>query len=284
MKSAIHKIFRSLTPPILLRLISFYRQKKEFLGEYESYEKALNLGGSYNNDNIVNMVSQKTSILKKSTDKIIRDRLTLQNLFVIQNVLFDLNNRAKLDIVDVGGACGKYYIQVSKFFSHIINRWIVVETSKMAKEGNKKFSDKHLQFVDDFDKALVKVQYRDLCIAQGVIQCLPRPINYLEKILNSGFKYIYISRLPLGANISKPVIYVQVSSLLEHGPGTSTNNVVDKIVHYPTTILPEKKFLKMLSTNGYKIRYQFDEKEYPNLNFRDKQVLIKTIGILLKHN
>ncbi len=178
------RIFRSLAPPILLKHISFYRQKKRFIGEYKNYEEAVKLG-SYNNDDIVNRVSQKTSILKKSTDKIIRDRLTLRNLFIIQNILIDFNKRAMLDIVDIGGACGKYYFLISKFFPHIINRWIVVETSKMTKEGNKKFSDKHLQFVDDLDKALIKVNYRDLCIAQGVIQYLPKPIDYLEKILKN---------------------------------------------------------------------------------------------------
>lgn len=283
MKPTIRRIAHSLIPPILLRLISFYRQKKRFLGEYKSYEEAVKLG-SYNNDDIVDRVSQKTSILKKSTDKIIRDKLTLQNLFIIQNILFDFKNRAKLDIVDVGGACGKYYIQVSKFSPHIINRWIVVEASKMAKEGNKEFSNAHLQFVDDLDKALIKVKNRDLCIAQGVIQCLPKPIDYLGKILNLGFKYIYISRLPLGVNISKPIICVQVSSLLEHGPAISNDKIVDKVVYYPTTILPEKKFLKMLSTSGYKITFQFDENEYPNLNFGNRKVLVKTVGLLLKHS
>lgn len=283
MKPIIRRIVHSLTPPIFLRLILSYRQQKRFIGEYRSYEEAVKLG-SYNSDDIVDRVSQKTSILKKSKDKLIRDRLTLQNLFVMQNILINLNNRTKLDIVEIGGGCGKYYIQASKFFPHIIDRWIVVETPKMAKEGNKEFSDAHLQFVDDLDKALIKVQYRDLCIAQGVIQCLSKPIDYLGKILNSGFKYIYISRLSLGVNISKPIICVQVSSLLEHGHGSSTNKTADKaLVHYPTTILPEKKFLKMLSASEYKIRYQFDENEYPNLNFGNKQVLIKTIGFLLKH-
>ena len=70
-------------------------------------------------------------------------------------------------MLEVGGACGALYFEMTHFLKGKIRAWHVVETRAMAQAARKLFQDDRLRFFDSLQEAIVGYE-PDLIIASFV--------------------------------------------------------------------------------------------------------------------
>ena len=183
---------RAFIPPILWRL-----RPKRSIKAYDSYDSALAGSYTYEDPGVIQIVSSKTEAYRNALlagkDKTVNNCQTVQNMFVLSYVWHD----RPLDVLEMGGACGASYFELSHLLPGRIKSWHVVETPAMAAAGRRLIRDSRLTFYDALDTAVAQLENLDLLIAQGVLQYLRDPLQTLEALLRLGFAYVYITHAQL---------------------------------------------------------------------------------------
>ena len=146
-------------PPILLRL-----RKKSSIKEYDSYNSALEDSNTYEDPAIIEVVASKTKSYKESLTSNARqyidiDFQTAQNMFVISYIHSDRS----IGVLELGGACGASYYELSHFLPGMIGHWFVVETRAMAAAGRKLFHDDRIKFFSQLEVAASGLENRAGC-------------------------------------------------------------------------------------------------------------------------
>ena len=231
---------KQLIPPLVIKIIRkiIYPKAKK----YQKYEDVVNVSKEeYDNEELSKVVSVKTKIY---IDKLYKQEI--QFGYEEQKLLnlFCLNDNRSLNVLDVGGGSGIHYHIVKSQYNIDLN-WTVLETPEMLK-FNKNNNFQGLNFSDDID-SLKDVKF-DLIYLSSVIQYIPKPYDFLEKIFSLKSNKIIITRTPV-KNQGKEYYALQTSMLSSNGPGELPKNFKDKIVTYPRysfTINNLKRFLKNL--------------------------------------
>jgi len=248
---------------------------------YDSYDHALADSYTYEDPGVIQVVSSKTeahrNALLAGKDKAVNNRQTVQNMFVLSYVWHD----RPLDVLEIGGACGASYFELSHLLPGRIKSWHIVETPAMAAAGRKLFQDDRLTFYDDLDTSVSQLENPDLLIAQGVLQYMPDPLQSLETLLNLGFDWVYITRTLVGDGIEHPIIIEQVSNLSAHGPGAVPKGFTDRKTSHPLTIVAFESIASRISV-GYSVAYQFAEGGDRTMRIGSQTVRTRKVGFLLR--
>ncbi|MDQ5987594.1 MAG: hypothetical protein CSYNP_03339 [Syntrophus sp. SKADARSKE-3] len=245
---------KDFVPPIVVKLAKRIKKSHKL---YKSYENALDVCKSgYEEDDIVNVVYEKT--------RLYRDLLLIQHPFVSDitslRTLVGLNlaiRGRELNVIDFGGACGAhYFISKSIFGESIRLRWHVVETPKMVSKAIG-LEDGQLKFFDDLRIARNAIGRADLVFSSSALQYVPRPYEFLERLIECSANNIFITRVGLSP-LPKELIIVQKSNLSANGPGPMPHGMRDGVVQYPAMFARKDKFEEILSQN-YSINIMFTE-------------------------
>ena len=106
---------------------------------YESFDQALSDSHTYEDPGVIEIVSRKTAAFKKalsaSSLKRVDNHQIVQNMFVLSYTFRD----RKLDILELGGACGASFFELNQLLPGRIRRWHIVETPSMAASGRESF-------------------------------------------------------------------------------------------------------------------------------------------------
>jgi putative methyltransferase (TIGR04325 family) len=268
---------KQFIPPILLELRHYSRQ----LQEYENFEMAQADSLTYEDSGVVEIVSRKTQSFIKSltSDYVVNNRQIIQNMFVLQYVSA---KRKPIDVLELGGACGASYFELNHLLPCHIKNWLIVETPAMVAVGKKIFENDKIKFFDDLQSAVNQLENQDLLVAQGVLQVIPEPLQSFETLLKLGFPFVYVSRQTVGEDIEQPIITKWLSDLSAHGPSTKIpEGFQNRKTSQAFTIVPAQELIRIISENGYKIQFFFDETEDFKLIIGKKSITSKTIGFLL---
>ena len=169
---------RSLIPPALFQLLHTPSMKL-----YNSYDAALGDSHGYEDPGVVQAVTRKTDAYRGGllglNEKRVDKRQTTQNMFVLSYLYHD----RPIDVLEIGGACGASYFELSHLLPGKIRNWHVVETPAMVASAKRLFENDRLAFYTNMDEAASKLDRPDLLIAQGVIQYTKDPLKTLNAIV-----------------------------------------------------------------------------------------------------
>jgi putative methyltransferase (TIGR04325 family) len=269
-------------PPIIMKIHKKLKKPEKLveLVEYENYNEALkNCGNGYENNELCQMVGDKTVIYQKT---LLQKPYSMNatNAFLV-SALYQYCRRFsknEINILDIGGACGAHYFETKLFFQENINiRWNIIETQEMVKSAKEHgLENTELHFFDDFTKISVPI---DFIYSSGTLQYVSDAYDYLTKLIEIKANFILFNRMMFNEN-DRDFITVQTSKLSANGPGKIPDGYADKIIKYPHTTLSYKKFTEKLEKQ-YKLEWMFDERSGV-LNINNEKVIGK--GLLYIKN
>jgi putative methyltransferase (TIGR04325 family) len=234
----LRKAFQELIPPALLNLVKYIRRLQT---TYRTYDEALeDCPGSlgYEDPEFANIMVEETRQYLASLDDeeyILADQTTIHILIPIS--LF--HNRATLNIIDVGGACGIHYFPVKKLLGENCRlNWSIIETKNLS-EAAKVFENEELKFFTNLNQATKEYDKIDIIITSGTIQYFKDPRQILTEIVNSGADFILFTRLSLSSS-DRDIISVQKSLLSQNGFEVLPKGYSDRIIKYPHTNIKER--------------------------------------------
>ncbi len=265
-----------LAPPILRKLFSRYRLSRV----YTDYAEALADTHTYEDPQLIDLVSAKTLACRDSLASepmhLVRSWHTLQTLFVLARIGIE----GPLRVLEVGGACGALYFEMSHFLAEKIQAWHVVETPSMAKAARRLFQDDRLRFFDSLQEGIAGYE-PDLIIASFVLPYLPNPIEFFGFLLDVGARYVYVCRTPVGVGIRVPLITKQTCDLSSHGPGKAPKHFQDRKTSQPITIIPEQTLLNAIPQH-YKLLVFFQETETERIFIGLKTIRQRFVAFLVE--
>jgi putative methyltransferase (TIGR04325 family) len=248
----IKSIVKNIAPPVLRRLVGA-KQKKAgkliFAGNYATFEDAAADAGGYDDERIVVKVKDALLQVKNGTAKYERDAVLFDKvqyswplLAIFQHVA--LQNNSKLSVLDFGGSLGSTYFQNIQYFKHIDKLdWKIVEQELFVENGRKYFEDNSLKFFLSIEEALMKGS-PDVLLFSGVLQCLPKPYEVLQRVLQLGIEH---------------VVFDRTSFIRDKTDRITVQHVNESInpASYPCTFFNEEKFRSLLLTK-YDLVSDFD--------------------------
>ncbi|HEX8136562.1 MAG TPA: methyltransferase, TIGR04325 family [Pyrinomonadaceae bacterium] len=276
---------KDLIPPIAYRVRRLRRSAASALKQYQSFEDASRDCDTYEDPRVVEVVSRKTSAFREallsSTSMIVKTRQTAQNMFVLSYVF----PQRALNVLELGGACGASYFELSRLLPGRIKSWSVVETAAMAAEGRRGFSDDRLKFFEDVGSATAPPESFDLIVAQGTLQYTYDPLKMIDDLLALGCRYIYVTRTAVrvgveGVNESEGALFTrQTTHLAAHGPGPLPPGLEDQITTQPLVLVSSEAIAARLAPR-YSILFRFDEGGESSLLIGAQTVATKDVGFL----
>jgi putative methyltransferase (TIGR04325 family) len=263
-------------------LDKFVKRSNNHKRSFSSFKEALQDSDTYEDHDVIEIVSLKTQNLINSIQQgdftWLNDHRGIQNLFVFSYIF----KTKPLRVVEIGGACGALFFLSKHFVPDFFETWMIVETPAMVKKAKEKFENTILKFVsiNDFEKEH-SLQTGDILIAQGVLQYLENPLMVFDSLQRQNYQYIYLSRTVVGEGISAPIITKQVVNVSDHGPGEMPKGWIDRKTSQPLTILP-LHLLNSKILDIYQILFLFDEGGSNMEYINNEKIQTKMIGILLK--
>jgi len=220
---------------------------------YSSFKEAQEdcFGYGYEQEILVNVVYEKTKKFHETIS--IQKPLVLNYVYSRAILAFQSAIKEKeLRVLDFGGACGMYYFLAKAFFKNSVNlKWYVVESPAMAKKA-KQFENNELRFYNCLNKAEEDIGRIDLLLSSSTLPYVPKPYETLKKFLNSGARFLFLTRLPLlEKNFQNNIITIQKSLLSYNGQGDLPPGFEDSITMYPITFIK-----KCLMEEYIKAKYQ----------------------------
>lgn len=180
----------------------FWKQPKEeygWFGNYSSWEEASAHTDGYDKENILEKT--KASLLKIKSGEAVYERDSVifdHKQYPFPLISFVLHSAVEkgtaLHVLDFGGSLGSSYFQIKEFLTpQVCTSWNVVEQPHYVSCGKGYFEDGVLHFFNSIEEVHA-VHPIDLVLLSSVVQYLPEPHVFLEKLASFGFKYIIIDR------------------------------------------------------------------------------------------
>jgi len=194
-----HRI-RSALPPVVLSAYHTWR-RIGFLGNYFSWQAALDAAGGYDAPEIFDRVREAALKVKNGDAVFERDSVCFDHEEYRWPALACLlriaaENGGKLRVLDFGGALGSFYYQHKKHFQHLKQvRWAVVEQLHYVACGRQDFQDDILQFYETVDDCLAEGTI-DVVFCSSVLEYLETPFDMLALFADSDVPYILLDRTP----------------------------------------------------------------------------------------
>lgn len=271
-KSKTTKIIKEFLPPIIIK---YYREnfnKYGFFGTYKSWQEACENSTGYDCPKILNKVCNSLLKVKKGEAIYERDSVIFDEVQYAWPVLAGLlkvavENGNKLSVLDFGGSLGSSYYQCKNFLSNLDElKWNIVEQEQFVLSGKEYFENEQLKFYFDIDTC-IKFENPDIVLLLGVIQYLENPYDFLEKLVQYGFKYIIFDRT-FFAKTKRDII------TLHKVP----NHIYDYDAVIPVHLLNLEKFLNILLEHYEK----FADFEYPSELISSNHPLAQEKGFIFR--
>lgn len=248
-------ILKDLLPPFVLRSCKGIKQYG-FFGSYSSWQEAEQETTGYSKTDILEKV--KTSLLKVKAGEALyeRDSVLFEKVYRSFPLLTALlriavENHGSLSVLDFGGSLGSTYFQCKDFLSVINNlKWCVVEQEHFVSCGKDLFEDDYLKFFYSIETC-IQLEQPDVILLSGVIQYLEEPYQFLNSLLNFGFKYILFDR----------------TAFTQHGADRLTIQKVPPEIYpasYPAWFFNRDRFLKVFAKE-YDLLLEFDGEDRVNI-------------------
>ena len=243
---------RQLVPPFLIQVLKNASAPRIF-GSYDEACKACR-SGAYQDDSIVKAVVEKNRIFRQSMQSSpVFDLGALRTLVALGLT----GGNGMLKVLDFGGGGGYHYSLAKAFLGNSRSlKWNVVETSAMAKEAQR-IANVDLAFFDDLNDAKNDLGSVDLVFSSGALQYCPDPLKSLRELTEVGAPNMFITRVPLNDS-EKSFVSIQISKLLENGPGPLPLGFDDRSVSYPITYASRHEVERILRER-YEIRFSINE-------------------------
>lgn len=248
-------MLKEILPPIVVRFLTglWYG----WSGNYSTWQEAQKKCPGYNSDIIFNKV--KNALLKVKTGEAIfeRDSVLFEKVhysFPLLSALTQvaLTNKSTLNVLDFGGSLGSSYFQNRSFFRNINEfKWNIVEQEHFVTEGQKTFSDAHLNFYYTINECL-KEQKVNVILLGSVLQYIENPYQLLEELISQKVDYIIIDRTPVYINRTERITIQKVPKKIYEA-------------QYPCWILEETKLLNNITNKGYELVFDSESSERMNL-------------------
>jgi putative methyltransferase (TIGR04325 family) len=210
---------------------------------------------SYDSNKLAKVVVAKNKLLITYLSD--HEMPVLDLIYLRPLLVFSLIQKESLNVFDLGGGGGTHFHVVRNFLNRTIKlRWAIVETKSMVEEA-RVITNNELSFFDNNKDAYLFLQSIDIGLASGVFQYLNDPIHGLIDFMNSGAKFIFISRTALTNNNSE-LKTIHETRLKDNGPGSLPEGISDSEVSYPVSVVNKGLFIKTLSSQ-YKILCEIEE-------------------------
>jgi putative methyltransferase (TIGR04325 family) len=218
---------------------------KSFAGTFEEAERAS--GSGYAATDLAKLVVEKTQRIAKLA---VADPVWSSVPALLAALIPILGRRSFLRVLDFGGAAGFQYFDMRLKYPEIATRWAVVETPSMAAAADLLASDS-LQFFTEIAAAAHWLGDVDLVHANGVLQYLGDAATALEQLTRLGALGLIFPRAmcrPAG-----PVVAIQSSRLIDHGPGVAPAGTPDRVVLTPLVLRPIDTYVSLVAPR-YRLR------------------------------
>jgi putative methyltransferase (TIGR04325 family) len=249
------------------------------LKSYENFAAALADSNSYEDQRLIEIVAEKTrryrEDLRNSPVRTIESRQSGQNLFVLSQV----EPQRRINVLEIGGACGASYYETIHLLPERIEHWSIVETAAMVAAGEALKTGSGLSFHTRVADALAPLSSRDLAIVQGTLQYVPEPEQLLTQLFAYDIEYVYVTRTPV-TTLNTPIVTKQETNLAAHGPGKLPNAPAGKSTQ-PMTLLTNDALFAAVPP-AYEIVFRFAESEERALLIDDREVGVRDVGFLAR--
>lgn len=199
------RFVRELVPPALIRAIrgrsNFIRFEGEFKSWPEIMRKITSLKTDYSAPEILEKVKSAAVEVKEGRAVFERDGICfykpeyrwplVASLFLVAS-----GNKNKLHVLDFGGSLGSCFHQHKKLFESFHDlRWSVVEQEHFVELGAAEFSSNQLKFYQTIEEANLAKRV-DICVFNSVLQYLPDPFAFLDKLAALEIEYVFLDLTP----------------------------------------------------------------------------------------
>lgn len=143
------------------------------------------------------------------------------------------------NVLDFGGGAGRHYKEANS----ATIRWAVVETPAMVERC---MSTDRLKFFTNIEAAKSWLGEVDVVHCNGALHFSSDPSATLKQLCGVGARKMLWYRVHLGTKRG-----IQVSHLVDNGPGIAPATIENKSVEYNYQLTPESEFLT--AHNGYRL-------------------------------
>ena len=214
---------------------------------YRSYADALvACGTTYNDDKLAQVVVEKTRQVRDALTKG-QYSLDLGSIRTLAGVGFLLSEfKRPIRILDFGGGAGFHYLVTrATQNADVLFDWRVVETPALARAATD-LADGQVSFHSSIDEAVATWDSPpDLTFASGVLQCVPDPLSFTQKLVDLSASVLFITRTNFSTD-SKTRSIIQHSTLSINGPGPLPPGFNDAALAFPATFVPKAQVEKVL--------------------------------------
>lgn len=208
MRTRIKHLLAGLTPPILAQLIQRHIPRGiVFAKTYPTWDAARSASIGYDAETILTKVRDSTACVRRGEAAFERDSVTFHDPEYVWPMLACLmwvaaRNDGRLDVLDFGGALGSLYFQHRRFLERLPKvAWSVIEQAHFAECGAREFDDGNLRFYDNLDACLAE-NTPNIILLSGVLQYLPDPTGWLDRLALVGADVLFIDRTAVSSRSS----------------------------------------------------------------------------------
>lgn len=219
-------------------------------GDYSNWGDALEKCSGYDDQAILDTILASVIKVKNGEAVFERDSVLFYHkeyswplLTILMQIFF---KNEYVNIIDFGGSLGSTYFQNRQYFSNIKSlKWQVVEQQHFVEKGKKYLENNELKFFDSIEES-IKYSSSDTILISSVLQYLPNPFDFIDKLISFNFKNIIIDRT-LFVESGRNILCIQ--------------NVPSDIytASYPCWLLSEELFIEKFS-NKYSTQFSFNSK------------------------
>lgn len=242
-----YQLIKDLIPPLLLRAVTKYFYG--WSGNYTSWSEAVMHSDGYDRANILQKVKMATAAVVKGEAAWERDSVLFHektfHFELLTAILYVRNqHQAPFDLIDFGGALGSLYHQHQSIIdANMVRTWNVIEQSGFVETGQKEFQNQRLHFYPSIEDCL-HILSPQLMILSSVVQYLPEPMNFMNRVLELEVPFLYIDR----------------TAFTHHNKDRLTIQKVHPSIYkatYPCWFLSYEAFTKLLASK-YTTLFEFD--------------------------
>jgi len=267
MNPTVKKAIRSLVPPALVNLIKG-RPRYGFFGDYPDWQTAVQASSGYDDPEILEKVRTAVVAVKQGRAAYERDSVLFERPEYEWPLLACLlkiaaENGGSLSVLDFGGALGSSYFQCRDILKGLkALEWSIVEQKHFVADGKKHVEEGPLRFYFDIEACLVE-RNPDVVLLSCVLPYLPRPYEFLDQLLDRGFRHVLLDRTPLiDGNRDRLTIQKVPPSIYQ--------------AVYPAWFFAEDKFLRFFH-GRYAMIAEFAGRDKVNIDAEYKGILFQRI-------
>lgn len=255
-------VLKSLLPPILLTYLQrkIFKSLICFTGPYENWEQAQNDSFGYDDNYILEKVTNAILKVKNGEAVYERDAITFNKIQYSWPVAATLmwaavENKGCLSILDFGGSLGSSYFQNRQLLDSLKTvRWSIIEQQKFVRRGKELLENNQLIFYEEIEECIQK-ENPNIVLFSSVLQYLKNPSETIKRAISHSPSFVVID-LTIVNSSSRNQIYVQ----------KNPKNICHS--SYSVQSLAESEILSVLIKENYQLIDTFYSSiDFPSLQF-----------------